>query len=1015
MAAPRILTFNFHEPYLCLMARTGIPLTIGEYDNPPLARKWCEYYRPVPASFTFLDEQTWRWELARGRFDVVIAQNESNAADVCKAVLDTRTPLIMVCHNRRTFLETTIPKNAGNQHKTFLRLIDTLREFAEFVFISETKRADYGVPGRVIRPGIDVNDYGGYTGEIPAVIRVGNLMRVRDRMFDVDFQEAVCAGLANRVIGENPRIPGSEPAKSFDELRAIYRAHRCYLHVTREEYEDGYNLAMLEAMATGMPVVSLANRTSPLTDGKDGFVSYDAKVLRKHIEELLEDLDLAREIGARGRETVAREFPLEPFVETWRETILSAAERSPRHRSQGKSPVAMPPCPETEPPATKLLLHYMASPITTGRYFEQALRKRHDVVTVGRRCPETTLMRWGYPEDVPHYAPQNIDVGINASYQDILQALPEGFIPQVYLWVDSGPKQIAPDIQQLRAAKACYLSDTDRPAEITIKLARHFDFVFVAQRALVPMLQNASIAKVYWLPFACSRDLHNLGILERTLDVSYIGRIQDDPDDRRRGLLDEVRGRFPNHVIGQQWPADMVRTYAQSKIVVNATVDNQLNRCVFEALASGALLITDNADGLTDLFEEGIHFVLYRDDSELCGLIQHYLDDNEARERIARQGQEFVLEHHTCEQRMNQLLGCVFETIGQTEDRKVESRYQDGGYYSSPRAELAAHVPQDAKRILDIGCGAGAFGRSLKQRGAEEVIGIEIEERPCALAKDVLDEALCGDIERMELPFEPGHFDCVTFGDVLEHLVEPDKVLRRIAPLLAPEGLLIASIPNARFCQVVQMLAEGRWKYDDAGILDRTHLRFFTAIEMQLLFEEAGFEVIKMQPLSMLRPDQLPRNADGGFTLGRLTIGPLDDAEYQDFLVYQYLVVARKAGGSHLEHARTALSHTPLAAETAQGAFQRLKASLDVHFDNPPLMEEFVNLGETLGKWEDMESVLRRFVDFYPGNTAMTVRFARVLSRLGKREEAKEKLETVLMFDDKNREARQLFEELSRS
>ena len=71
MAAPRILTFNFHEPYLCLMARTGLPFVIGGYDQPPLARKWHERYRPIPPGFTFLDEDTWRRDLAQGRFDVV--------------------------------------------------------------------------------------------------------------------------------------------------------------------------------------------------------------------------------------------------------------------------------------------------------------------------------------------------------------------------------------------------------------------------------------------------------------------------------------------------------------------------------------------------------------------------------------------------------------------------------------------------------------------------------------------------------------------------------------------------------------------------------------------------------------------------------------------------------------------------------------------------------------------------------------------------------------------------------
>ncbi|MFO7974020.1 MAG: glycosyltransferase, partial [Candidatus Hydrogenedentota bacterium] len=869
-----------------------------------------------------------------------------------------------------------------------------------------------------------------------------------------------------------------------------------------------YNLAMLEAMATGMPVVSLANPTSPLTDGEDGFLSYEAEVLRGHINNLLEDVSLAREIGARGKETVAREFPIELFAEQWRETILSAAERGSRRRTSPTSHIAMPPRPETPPAARNILLHYMASPVTTGRYFEQALRKNHKVVTVGLRCPETTLKRWGFPEDPPHYEPHNIDIGLNTSYKDILEALPGDFAPNLYLWVDSGPKQIAPDIERLGIPKACYLIDTHLAPAIRLEIARHFDVVFLAQKAQIPLFQDAGIANVYWLPLACSPELHDVGALEREYDISYIGRIQDDPDDRRRKLLDEVRDRFPNHVIGQQWPADMARTYAQSKIVINAAVHHELNMRVFEAMASGALLITDNAEGLTDLFEEGTHFVLYRDDRELCDLIQHYLENEGARERIARQAREFVLENHTYDHRIEQLLGCISKTSGKSRKHSEKSPSPSEGYYCSPRTELVPHVPQDARRILDVGCGVGAFGRSLKQRGAEEVVGIEIEEHACAIAREVLDDVLCGDIEQMELPFDPGHFNCVTFGDVLEHLANPDKALRRIAPLLAPGGLAIASIPNARFCQVLQMLAEGRWKYDDAGIMDRTHLRFFTAVEMRILFEEAGYEVIKLQPLSILKADQLPRNADGGFTMGRLTVGPLDDAEYQDFLVYQYLVVARKPEVAPLRHARTALSEHRFeqayslaasaengdeaerkfimgqalghlgkldAAESAlreahalapgrteilgqlgiilvalkrenealpylekaatanpadyralgawglalraagdlQGAFERIKTSLDAHVDNAPLMKEFVSLGEALGKWEEIEAILRRFIEFYPANAPLTVRFAKVLIHLGKRKEAKEKLETLLVFDDKNEEARQLLKELS--
>lgn len=960
MSSPRILTFNFHEPYLCLMARAGLPLEIGLYREGPLARTWLTRYRPVPPNLTFLEEERWREDLAAGRFDVVIAQNESNAATICKTVLLSRTPLLLVCHNRRRFLETTI-EDEVDQREMFGKVLERLQAFAEFVFISESKRDDYGVPGRVIPPGIDVEEYGGYTGEAAEVIRVGNNMVSRNLMFDVDFQEQVCEGFPHRVVGDDPLLPKARAADSFEELLGLYRSRRCLLHVTREEWEDGYNLAMLEAMACGMPVVSLANRTSPLTDGVDGYVAADPGTLRARIAELLGDVGLARAIGARGRETAAREFPITRFVERWREAIFAAAERSPRGAWSARNATqAARTGKKSESPKARVLLHYMASPVTTGRYIERALRKRHEVVTAGFRCPETILKRWGFEGEPAPYPPHQVDTPLNCTYAELLERLPEGFSPHLYLWVDSGPKQVAPDIERLGVPKLCYLIDTHLAPDLRIGIARHFNFTFLAQAGQVELFQRAGVPNVAWLPLACCPELHNIEEGPREYDVAYVGRVQDDESDRRRMLLETIGARFPNSRIAQCWPEEMARVYARARIVVNAAVNRDVNMRVFEATASGALLITDEADGLDELFEEGVHYVKYRDDAELPELIGRYLKDDAARERIARAGREHVLKHHTYERRMEQMLEAVLEAAGAHGGISGESRYHCGGYYCSARPELAAHVPADARRILDVGCGGGEFGKFLKRRGAEEVVGIEVMDRPAQMARRALDKVLHGDIESMQLPFDDRYFDCIVCGDVLEHLRDPGAALRKLARVLSPKGYIVISIPNVRFCQVVQMLAEGRWKYEDAGILDRTHLRFFTAVEMRDMVEGAGFEIETMTPLSMLGPEQLPRNADGGFTLGRLTIGPLSDVEIRDFLTYQYLILAKPCAASRLERAQEAMERGDL--ETAHALAQRAV--------DEDATERLFLMGKAqgrLGKLDTAEELLRGALALAPG------------------------------------------------
>jgi 2-polyprenyl-3-methyl-5-hydroxy-6-metoxy-1,4-benzoquinol methylase/Tfp pilus assembly protein PilF len=889
MATPRILTFNFHEPYLCLMAKTGLPLTVGTFEKGQFRRPWQSQFRPAPKNLTFVEESAWRSDLAAGRFDVVIAQNENNAADL----FQYDAPALLICHNRRTFLKSTIP-GGPEEGQVYDAMLERLFERFRFVFISESKRDDYGITGMVIRPGIDVEEYGGYTGEKAEVLRVGNMMRARNLMFDVDLQEAACAGLPNRVLGLDPSIPGARPSESFEDLLAQLRGHRCLLHVAREAYEDGYNLSSLEAMACGTPVVTLANRTSPITGGVDGLVGTDAASLNAQLRVLLDDPERARELGARGRETVAREFPIAAFVEKWKEAIEWAAE-SGRYRKKlsvrGAKAVR-----------SDMLMEYIASPATTGRYMERALRKTQNLVTAGLRMPESILRGWGYDDPLPAYAPHKIDTPLNVSYAEILGAMEPGFEPQLFLWVDSGKKVLAEDVDLLTMPRICYLIDTHIDLQTRINVARQFDFVFMAQKAQVPDFVEAGMKRVHWLPLACSPELHDLPPQERIYDIAYVGSLTDS-NDRRLKLFQRVRERFPNCKIGRFWPHQMADIYSRSKIVLNACVNRDVNMRVFEGLASGAMLITDEADGLEDLFEDGKHLAIYRRDEDLFELVERYLADTEARERIAAAGRAEVLENHTYDCRMTQMMDIVVEAM-----RSEGLRSHSEAYYGSARPELQCHVPQRAKRILDVGCGEGAFGHSLKARGAKEVVGIETVEAAWKRAKNVLDNALLGDIEKIELPYEDGYFDCITCCDVLEHLVDPAAALRKLSRVLAPDGQFVISIPNVRFFQVVEALAHGRWPYGDSGILDRTHLRFFTKVELPALIDDAGLDLRSLQPLTVVPPDMLPRAEDGSIRLGRMLMQDVGDDEYEDFRTFQYVMSVGKPADASLEDARHALA-----------------------------------------------------------------------------------------------------------
>lgn len=168
-------------------------------------------------------------------------------------------------------------------------------------------------------------------------------------------------------------------------------------------------------------------------------------------------------------------------------------------------------------------------------------------------------------------------------------------------------------------------------------------------------------------------------------------------------------------------------------------------------------------------------------------------------------------------------------------------------YPFSERPEMLAFVPAAARSVLDVGCGPGGFGQALRRHDpSRELWAVEADEEVAAGAARHYDRLVAGPFPEA-LTGVGRTFDCIVFNDVLEHTVDPWAVLRATAPLLAPAGVVVASIPNVRNVAVVaDLVVRGNWTYRDIGILDRTHLRFFTARSIRSLFAGAGFVIEQM-------------------------------------------------------------------------------------------------------------------------------------------------------------------------
>lgn len=172
-------------------------------------------------------------------------------------------------------------------------------------------------------------------------------------------------------------------------------------------------------------------------------------------------------------------------------------------------------------------------------------------------------------------------------------------------------------------------------------------------------------------------------------------------------------------------------------------------------------------------------------------------------------------------------------------------------YYTKPRAELLEFIPADAEFFLDVGCAEGTFGTLLKENRNCTVWGVEPTVEAAEVAKCCLDKVI-NDTFSADLPELYGQrFDTIFFNDVLEHMVDPETALDASKQLLSERGRVIASIPNVLYFPVMKDLIINRdWRYTESGVLDNTHLRFYTRRSIMRLFLERGFIVEKIQGIN---------------------------------------------------------------------------------------------------------------------------------------------------------------------
>lgn len=201
---------------------------------------------------------------------------------------------------------------------------------------------------------------------------------------------------------------------------------------------------------------------------------------------------------------------------------------------------------------------------------------------------------------------------------------------------------------------AYWASDTHLGYDYRLSMAKKADFVFCAQKQAVEDMKRDGIANPIWLPHAVEPQAYpKFDLLTKKYDVCFVGHVSSP---NREAALDQLFANFPNFYYGQQLFEQAARKYAESKIVFNIAMKNDVNMRCFETLATGSFLLTDWVPSMDELFEDGKHLVLYRSMDECIDKAKYYLRHDEERERIAQAGYEHVIKNHTIQNRVNVIL-----------------------------------------------------------------------------------------------------------------------------------------------------------------------------------------------------------------------------------------------------------------------------------------------------------------------------------------------------------------------
>lgn len=328
MNAP-LLVFDCHEAWVHQLGAFARPMDVVVGLRGRHTDGWDENMRPIPANARLIriEEALWNPQ----PYQCIVAHNLTDLLDAKR--LDG--PRLLVIHE--TLDGALREQGSGISAERFREAVAKFVRMTEthVVAVSKLKGRSWGFEEDIVPCSVDPSHYLPWKGDLACGLRVANHIHRRPHVLLWEFHRQVFDGLRVDVVGHNPDMPGVRPSTNWADLKETFSRHRFYVHTADPRLEDGYNMATLEAMAAGLPVLGNRHPTSPVEHGISGFLSDDPAELRGYALRLLADRELAARMGRAGRETVGQRFSSVRFKQDFMRSLEFA-----RWKWQRRTPLA---------------------------------------------------------------------------------------------------------------------------------------------------------------------------------------------------------------------------------------------------------------------------------------------------------------------------------------------------------------------------------------------------------------------------------------------------------------------------------------------------------------------------------------------------------------------------------------------------------------------------------------------------------------------------------------------------